>query len=340
MKYTQYTIKTTTKDADLVSVLLMDVGICDVQIENNVQLTDEELNQMYADFKKELPEDDGSCDVIFYREEKTPEEGQAFRRELTDLLKEAPDIYGIDPVAFECKDTDSADWENNWKEYFKPFRVDQILIAPTWEAIPDSIDVLENKGGGNQAEELSDPEIIIRIDPGMAFGTGTHETTRLCLRGLAHYIKEGDRVLDLGCGSGILGIGSIKLGASSVTSVDIDEQAVVAVDLREIVRLHAVREHLLGAAAIDDLVTRLVKHAVHTMRDGHGAWHHALHGLSFAQHLSEVVVAHDRIACLDAAHLKKADTRRHFSVLRHSGIDQARKQLICIICQIIDRAVA
>ena len=111
MKYTQYTIKTTTKDADLVSVLLMDVGICDVQIENNVQLTDEELNQMYADFKKELPEDDGSCDVIFYREEKTPEEGQAFRRELTDLLKEAPDIYGIDPVAFERKDTDSADWD-------------------------------------------------------------------------------------------------------------------------------------------------------------------------------------------------------------------------------------
>ena len=235
MKYTQYTIKTTTKDADLVSVLLMDVGICDVQIENNVQLTDEELNQMYADFKKELPEDDGSCDVIFYREEKTPEEGQAFRRELTDLLKEAPDIYGIDPVAFERKDTDSADWENNWKEYFKPFRVDQILIAPTWEAIPDSIDVLENKGGGNQAEELSDPEIIIRIDPGMAFGTGTHETTRLCLRGLAHYIKEGDRVLDLGCGSGILGIGSIKLGASSVTSVDIDEQAVkVAIENYEV----------------------------------------------------------------------------------------------------------
>lgn len=235
MKYTQFTIKTTTKDADLVSVLLMDVGICDVQIENNVQLTDEELNQMYADFKKELPEDDGSCDVIFYREEESPEEGLSFRQELTDLLKEAPDIYGIDPVTFECKDTDSADWENNWKEYFKPFRVDQILIAPTWEAIPDSPDVLENKGGADQMEELSDPEIIIRIDPGMAFGTGTHETTRLCLRGLVQYIQEGDRVLDLGCGSGILGIGSIKLGAASVTSVDIDEQAVkVAIENYEV----------------------------------------------------------------------------------------------------------
>ena len=262
MKYTQFTIKTTTKDADLVSVLLMDVGICDVQIENNVQLTDEELNQMYADFKKELPEDDGSCDVIFYREEETPEEGRLFRQKLTDLLKEAPDIYGIDPVTFECKDTDSADWENNWKEYFKPFRVDQILIAPTWEAIPDSTDVLENKGSVDQTEELSDPEIIIRIDPGMAFGTGTHETTRLCLRGLAQYIQKGDRVLDLGCGSGILGIGSIKLGAASVTSVDIDEQAVkVAIENYEVNQVPAEQStfYIGDVVSDEDLKTQILQ---------------------------------------------------------------------------------
>ncbi len=235
MKYTQFTIKTTTKDADLVSVLLMDIGIFDVQIENNVQLTDEELNQMYADFKKELPEDDGSCDVIFYREEESTEDANAFREELKNLLEEAPDIFGIEPVSFVCKDTDSADWENNWKEYFKPFRVDQILIAPTWEAIPDSIDALENKGGDKREADISEPEIIIRIEPGMAFGTGTHETTRLCLRGLAQYIKKGERVLDLGCGSGILGIGAVKLGAASVTSVDIDEQAVkVAIENYEV----------------------------------------------------------------------------------------------------------
>ena len=210
MKYTQYTIKTTTKDADLVSVLLMDLDICDVQIENNVQLTDEELNQMYADFKKELPEDDGSCDVIFYREEESPEEGEAFRAQLKQLLEEAPEIFGVEPLALEITQTDSADWENNWKEYFKPFRVDEILIAPTWETLPENID----------------EEIVIHIDPGMAFGTGTHETTRLCLRGLKQSVKEGDRVLDLGCGSGILGICAVKLGAAAVTSVDIDEQAV------------------------------------------------------------------------------------------------------------------
>ena len=227
MKYTQYTIKTTTKDADLVSVLLMDVGICDVQIENNVQLTDEELNQMYADFKKELPEDDGSCDVIFYREEESSEDGVLFRDDLRRLLDEAPEIYGVDPVSLEIAQTDSADWENNWKEYFKPFRVDEIFIAPTWEEVPEEIEGLETKGG-----------LIIRIDPGMAFGTGTHETTRLCLRGLKQHIKEVDRVLDLGCGSGILGICAMKLGAGEVTSVDIDEQAVkVAIENYEVNRV-------------------------------------------------------------------------------------------------------
>lgn len=237
MKYTQYTIKTTTKDADLVSVLLMDVGICDVQIENNVQLTDEELNQMYADFKKELPEDDGSCEVIFYKEEDTPEDAGIFQADLRRLLDEAPDTFCIAPVFLEIRQMDSADWENNWKEYFKPFRVDQILIAPTWETVPESIEGLENKGGkvGDGTEEAEPAKIIIRIDPGMAFGTGTHETTRLCLRGLKQYIKDGDRVLDLGCGSGILGIGAMKLGAASITSVDIDEQAVkVAIENYEV----------------------------------------------------------------------------------------------------------
>lgn len=253
MKYTQYTIKTTTKDADLVSVLLMDVGICDVQIENNVQLTDEELNQMYADFKKELPEDDGSCDVIFYREEESSADTAAFQQELKNLLEEAPDIFGIDPVSFICKDTDSADWENNWKEYFKPFRVDQILIAPTWEAIPDTDQLIENKGGNSQDEDLDDPKIIIRIDPGMAFGTGTHETTRLCLRGLAKYIKTGDRVLDLGCGSGILGIGSIKLGAASITSVDIDEQAVkVAIENYEVNQIPTEKSNFFVGDVVSD----------------------------------------------------------------------------------------
>ena len=213
MIWTKYTIKTTTKDADMVSAILMDYDINDVQIENNVQLTDEELNQMYADFVKELPEDDGSCMLSFYveYEEDGADKEEAEQRldEIRAGLEEAVDLYGIEPVELVCEDLNSDDWENNWKEFFKPFTVDEILIVPTWEEIPE-----EKK------------EILIRIDPGMAFGTGTHETTRLCLRALQKDLKEGDHVLDLGCGSGILGIAAVKLKAADIVSVDIDEQAV------------------------------------------------------------------------------------------------------------------
>lgn len=209
MKWTKYTIKTTTKDADMVSAILADHGICDVQIENNVPLTDEELNQMYADLVKELPPDDGSCDVSFYVEFRDGEADTARMEEtlraLEEDLKEAEMLFGIAPVSLVCEDLNSEDWENNWKAYFRPFAVDNMLIVPTWEKVP---------------------EVIIRIDPGMAFGTGTHETTRLCLRALGKDLKKGDAVLDLGCGSGILGIAARKLGAASVVSVDIDETAV------------------------------------------------------------------------------------------------------------------
>lgn len=212
MIWDKYTIKTTTKDAEIVSALLIDYGICDVQIENNVQLTDEELNQMYADFVKELPEDDGTCFINFFLESdenETPEE----RRNRIELiwagLKEDQEMFGLDPMEFKSETVDSSDWENKWKEYFKPFRVDDILIKPTWEELP----------------EEKDYKVMIEIDPGMAFGTGMHETTRLCLKGLCRYLKEGGTVTDLGCGSGILSIGALKLGASSAQAVDIDPMA-------------------------------------------------------------------------------------------------------------------
>lgn len=250
MIWTKYTIQTTTKDADMVSAILMDYGINDVQIENNVQLTDEELNQMYADFVKELPPDDGSCSLSFYVEFEDGEDRTETDKMLGELVKgldEAVELYGIEPTELICEDLNSADWENNWKEFFKPFTVDDILIVPTWEEIPEDVGAGQNgelsegsdAGQSGELAEGSDvgqnAKLIIRIDPGMAFGTGTHETTRLCLRALQKYLKEGDKVLDLGCGSGILGIAAMKLGAERVVSVDIDEQAVkVAVENFEI----------------------------------------------------------------------------------------------------------
>ncbi len=250
MKYTKYTIKTTTKDADMVSALLMDYDINDVQIENNVQLTDDELNQMYADFVKELPPDDGTCSLSFFIE--FDENGvnrvatEKKMKELKEYLLESCETFNLDPIEMIETELESEDWEGNWKKYFKPFQVEDILIAPTWVDVNNISEILTEVPGYisvNSDEIVSEnsltkssetclgqaltaPNIIIRIDPGMAFGTGTHETTRLCLRGLRKYMKEGDKVLDLGCGSGILGIGAIKMGAANITSVDIDAQAV------------------------------------------------------------------------------------------------------------------
>jgi len=212
MIWEKYTIRTTTKDAEIVSALLTDYGINDVEIENNVQLTDEELNQMYADFVKELPEDDGTCFFNFFLEAQdgeTPEDRKNRLEQIKEGLSQDQEMFGLDPMEFSSETLNSEDWENKWKEYFKPFTVDDILIKPTWESIPEGISC----------------KYLIEIDPGMAFGTGMHETTRLCLRGIGKYMKEGDSVLDLGCGSGILSIGALKKGASHAEAVDIDPQA-------------------------------------------------------------------------------------------------------------------
>ena len=107
--------------------------------------------------------------------------------------------------------TEDKDWMNNWKEHFKPFTVDDILIKPTWETVP---------------EEHKD-KLMIQIDPGTAFGTGTHETTQLCIRQIRKWLKEGDTVLDVGTGSGILSIAALKLGAKYAFGTDLDENAIV-----------------------------------------------------------------------------------------------------------------
>lgn len=280
MIWTKYTIKTTTKDADMVSAILMDYDINDVQIENNVQLTDEELNQMYADFVKELPPDDGSCSLSFYVEFEDSADRTEMDEKIEALSKglaEAVELFGIEPTELICEDLNSADWENNWKEFFKPFTVDRIVIAPTWEELPEDLnslasvdevhtfvhaeadvqeaaDVKEETENADPADKTVTPDIIIRIDPGMAFGTGTHETTRLCLRELQKTLHAGDKVLDLGCGSGILGIAAMKLGAEKIVSVDIDEQAVaVAEENFEINEVAKEKSSFFVGNVVDDL---------------------------------------------------------------------------------------
>ena len=210
MKWKKFTVHTTTEAVDIVSSLFQLIGIEGIEIEDNIPLTEEETKGMFIDILPELPPDDGQAKVSFYLDD-TYDVPETLHQVMASLekLKQQIDCGSCE---IEASETEDKDWINNWKQYFKPFVVDEILIKPTWEEIPPE-----------HADKL-----LIQIDPGTAFGTGQHETTQLCIHGLLKYMKPGDRVLDVGTGSGILGITALKLGASEVVGTDLDENAIQA----------------------------------------------------------------------------------------------------------------
>lgn len=211
MKWKKFTLFTTTEAVDLISEMLSENGISGIEVEDNVPLMDEETRGIFIDVLPELPPDDGTAKVNFYLEEDEDEE--TVLAKVREGLSELSMFVDTGSGRIEISETEDKDWINNWKEFFKPFTVDDILIKPTWETIP---------------EEHKD-KLLIQIDPGTAFGTGMHETTQLCIRQLRKYIKPGDRLLDVGTGSGILSITALKLGASQVLGTDLDENAINAV---------------------------------------------------------------------------------------------------------------
>ena len=211
MKWKKFTLTTTTDAVDLISSMLNDIGIQGVEIEDRQPLTEEEKQQMFVDILPDVPVDDGVARISFYLE---PDQDNA--AVLAAVYQGLDEIrgWGVDVGAgtIEASQTEDKDWINNWKEYFHQFYVDDILIIPSWEDVkPEDSD-----------------KMVIHIDPGTAFGTGMHETTQLCIRQIRKYVTEGTRILDVGCGSGILGMLALKFGAAYSVGTDLDPCAIEA----------------------------------------------------------------------------------------------------------------
>ena len=223
MKWKKFKIKTTTEAEDIIISTLYDIGLEGAQIEDKVPLTALEKEQMFVDILPEGPADDGIAYLSFFVEE--DEDGQLVMNGIpTDeeailaSVKEELDALwvfcDIGEGSITIDETEDIDWINNWKQYFKQFYVDDILIIPSWEEV----------------KEEDKDKMIIHIDPGTAFGTGMHETTQLCIRQLRKYVTSETQLLDVGTGSGILSIIALKMGAKHAFGTDLDPCAVPAVE--------------------------------------------------------------------------------------------------------------
>lgn len=211
MKWNRFTVKTKTEAEDIVISTLAEVGIEGVEIQDKQPLTEEDKAQMFVDIMPEGPADDGIAYLNFYLEEDADKE--AILKDVREALDDLKNFMDIGEAIIEESQTEDKDWINNWKQYFHQFYVDDILIVPSWEEV--------------KAEDKD--KMILHIDPGTAFGTGMHETTQLVIRQLKKYVTPDTEMLDVGTGSGILGIVALKLGAKHVLGTDLDPCAVPAV---------------------------------------------------------------------------------------------------------------
>ena len=211
MKRNRFTIKTKTEAEDVIISALADVGVEGVEIQDKQPLTETDKEQMFVDIMPEGPADDGIAYLNFYLEEDT--ETTPVLERVRAVLEEVRGYMDIGEGTITESQTEDKDWINNWKEYFHQFYVDDILIVPSWEEV----------------KEEDKDKMILHIDPGTAFGTGMHETTQLVIRQLKKFVTKDTQMLDVGTGSGILGIVALKLGAAHVVGTDLDPCAIPAV---------------------------------------------------------------------------------------------------------------
>ena len=211
MKWNRFTIKTKTEAEDVIISALADVGVEGVEIQDKQPLTETDKEQMFVDIMPEGPADDGIAYLNFYLEEDT--DTAPVLEKVRAVLEEVRGYMDIGEGTITESQTEDKDWINNWKEYFHQFYVDDILIVPSWEEV----------------KEEDKDKMILHIDPGTAFGTGMHETTQLVIRQLKKFVTKDTQMLDVGTGSGILGIVALKLGAAHVVGTDLDPCAIPAV---------------------------------------------------------------------------------------------------------------
>ena len=212
MKWNKFTLKTRSEVEDIVISTLADVGIEGVEIQDKQPLTESDKQQMFVDIMPDIPDDDGIAYLNFYLD--VDENKEKVLADVRAALAEMQEFLDLGECTITESETEDKDWINNWKQYFKQFYVDAILIIPSWEEVkPEDRD-----------------KMIIHIDPGTAFGTGMHETTQLCIRQLKKYVTKDTELLDVGTGSGILSIIALKLGARHAVGTDLDPCAVPAVE--------------------------------------------------------------------------------------------------------------
>ena len=212
MNWTEVTIKTTTEAVEAISNILMEERCGGVMIEDPKDFLFQKKNELDWDYVEEEVFNKSGQDGVLIKTY-IPEERNVL--ELIETVKARISLlpsFGLDigEGSVSLSNVNESDWANEWKKYYKPTKVGKkIVVKPSWEEY-----------------EKQEGDLIIELDPGMAFGTGTHETTSMCIRELENYVDETKTVFDIGCGSGILAIAAAKLGANDVLAVDLDEVAV------------------------------------------------------------------------------------------------------------------
>ena len=212
MKWIEVTIKTTTEAVEAITNILDDLRTGGVMIEDPKDFFFQKKNELDWDYVEEEVFNKRNIEGVLIKTYISEERNVM---ELVEIIKQKVSAlagFGIDigEGSVSLGQVNEEDWANEWKKYYKPTKIgEKLVVKPTWEDY-----------------EVQSGDLVIELDPGMAFGTGTHETTTMCMRELEKYVTEDSKVFDIGCGSGILAIAAAKLGAKDVIAVDLDEVAV------------------------------------------------------------------------------------------------------------------